>query len=188
LRFSLLLRAAPEPLIYGVELLDSVAGVAARARYPLDATLTGTGLLVSDLLLSAPFDGPLPTRRDDPVMAPLTSLVVPAGATLGVYAELYRSGADGDAIRVEFGLEPADRPGLLGRLARWVGRATGILGSPVDPRVAWSANVESGVQPLAVNLPLDPRRRGRHVLVLRVTDLRTGTAVQAQRPLLIVRQ
>jgi hypothetical protein len=187
-RFTLFLRAPPGQLVYGVELFDSAAGFAAVARYPLPAELPA-GHSISDLLLCEPFGERLPVRRDDPAIRARATLVVPAGSTLGVYAELYGlSGAPADSVRIEFGLEPADRPGALGRLARWIGRATGIAGPPVEPRVSWSEDVEAGVHPVAVNLPLDPRQRGRRVLVVRVTDLRTGAVAESRRPLLIVRE
>jgi hypothetical protein len=185
-RFSLLLRSPPGTLVYSAELLDLQSGHAARARYRLDAEVPATGPVVSDLLVGAPFGERLPVRRDDAVLAPLHTLVVPQGTTLGVYAEVYRLSAVGpESLRIEFALEPADRPGLLGRLARWMGRATGIIGPESDPRVAWSEEVEAGVHPLAVNLPLDPQRNGRHVLILRITDLGTGETAESRRPLLI---
>jgi hypothetical protein len=186
MRFSMSLRAPPGRIIYSVELLDPVVRFAARARYALDADIPESGPIVSDLLICTPFDGRLPSRRDDPVLRPLHALAVPAGATLGVYAEVYRlAGAGPESLRIEFALEPADRPGLLVQFARWIGRTAGVVRPPTDPRVAWSEEVEDGVHPLAINLPLDARRSGRHVLVLRVTDLRTGRSAETRRPLLI---
>jgi hypothetical protein len=187
LRFSLLVRMPATELVYSVEALDSVAGFAARARYALPASLPDEGPIVSDLLIALPFEeGRLPSRRDDPALRPRPSLEVAAGETLGVYAEVYRiEEAGADRLRVELALEPADRPGLLTQLGRWIGRATGITGPRIDPRVAWQTAAEDAVYPLALNLPLDPRRHGRHELVLRVTDLRSGLTAETRRPLLI---
>jgi hypothetical protein len=41
------------------------------------------------------------------------------------------------------------------------------------------------VRSIAVNLPLDPRRRGRFVLVVKVTDPQTGQTAESRRPLLV---
>jgi hypothetical protein len=186
LRFSLSVRAPPDQLIYSVEVLDTAASFAARARYAVDAFVPGDGPVVSDLLLCAPFDGRLPDRRDDPALRALHSQVLERGATIGVYAEVYRlAGTGPEALRLEFSLDPADGPGLLTRLGRWIGRATGIVRPQTDPRVAWHEEVDAGVHSVAVNLPLDPRRTGRYVLSLRVTDPGTGLHAVAQRELLI---
>jgi hypothetical protein len=184
--FSLVARAPPGRSIYSVEAYDSVARFAARARYSVTAEVPD-GLLVSDLLISRPFAaGRLPVHRGDPALQPLASLVTAAGTTLGVYAEVYRlAGTGAESLRVEFSLEPADSPGLLAQFGRWLGRAARLTQPQADPRVAWSAEVENAVHPIAVNLPLDPGRTGRHVLILRVTDAATGVTAEARRILLL---
>jgi hypothetical protein len=188
-RFTLFVRAPQGRSIYSVEAYDPVAGFAARARYALDTALPDEGITVSDLLIGEEFEGGhLPSRRDHPALQPFGDLVVRAGATLGVYAEVYRLTAPGrETLRVEFALEPAESPGLLVQFGRWLGRATGLARrQETDPRVAWSADVvEEGTYPIAVNLPLDPRRTGRHVLILRVTDSVSGVTAETRRPLLL---
>jgi hypothetical protein len=187
LRFSLAVRLPASDLVYSVEALDSVAGFAARARYAIPAGVPDEGPVVSDLLVAFPFEqGRLPTRRDDPLLRARPTLELNAGETLGIYAEVYRiTGTEPEVMRVEIALEPADRPGLIRQLGRWIGRATGIAAPPSDPRVAWQAASEEAVYPLALNLPLDPRRHGRHDLVLRVTDLASGMTAESRRALLI---
>jgi hypothetical protein len=189
LRFSLTVRLPASDLIYSVEALDSVAGYAARARYAIPAGLPDEGPIVSDLLVAYPFeDGRLPSRRDDPLLRARPTLELDAGATLGIYAEVYRvAGTEPEVMRVEVALEPTDRPGLLRQFGRWIGRATGVAAPRTDPRVAWQAASGDSVYPLALNLPLDPRRHGRHELVLRVTDLVSGLTTETRRPLLIRR-
>lgn len=190
LHFSLSVRAPQGRAIYSVELYDSVARHAARARYALATEIPSEGIVVSDLLIGEPFDeARLPVRRDDPLLRAWPSLVARAGATIGLYAEVYRLAAPGpEAVRVELSLEPAEGPGLLAQFARWLGRATGLSQPRSDPRVSWSADVEEGVYPIALNLPLDPRRTGRQVLVLRVTDVATGVTAESRRPLLLRRE
>jgi hypothetical protein len=188
-RFALFVRAPQGRSIYSVEAYDPIAGFAARARYAIDTALPDDGIIVSDLLIGEAFEGGrLPARRDDAALRPFGDLTVRPGATLGVYAEVYRLSAPGrESIRVEFALEPAEGPGLLVQFGRWLGRTTGLAPrQQTDPRVAWSADVaEDGVHPIAVNLPLDPRRTGRHVLILRVTDSATGVTAETRRPLLL---
>jgi hypothetical protein len=169
-----------------VEAYDSLARFAARARYSVTTELPD-GLLVSDLLICRPFaGGRMPVHRGDPVLQPLTSLATAAGTTLGVYAEVYRlAGTGAESLRVEFSLEPADSPGLLAQFGRWLGRAARLTQPQADPRVAWSAEVENAVHRIAVNLPLDPGRTGRHVLILRVTDAAKGVTAEARRILLL---
>jgi hypothetical protein len=188
LPFSLAVRAPPGDLIYSVEALDSAADFAARARYSLPAlVLPDSGPIVSDLLICLPFvDGELPADRDAPSLRARPTLVVAAGETLGIYAEAYRiAGTGPETVRVEVALEPADGPGLFTRFARWLGRAAGVTQSRSDPRVAWQAATEEAVFPLALNLPLDPALHGRHVLVLRITDLQTGRDAETRRLVLI---
>jgi hypothetical protein len=185
--FNLGVRAPPGQLIYSVEALDSAADFAARARYSLPAFVPDAGPVVSDLLICHPFEGgQLPDHREHASLRPLPVLEVERGATIGVYAEVYRLASAGpEALRVEFALEPAESRGLLTQLARWIGRAAGIVPPEADPRVAWRAEAEELVHPLALNMPLDPGRRGRHVLILRVTDTATGVTTETRRVLLI---
>jgi hypothetical protein len=186
LRFTLFSRVRPDRLIYSVEALDTALSLAARARYALDALVPGDGPVVSDMLISEVFGPVLPRRRDDPLLRPLHMLVVSQGASLGVYAEVYRlAGTGPESLRIEFALEPIEGPGLLTQFARWLGRRAGLLRPPEDPRVSWQEEAGSGVHSIAVNLPLETRRTGRHLLVLRVTDTATGAAAETSRPLLI---
>jgi hypothetical protein len=185
--FTLSVRAPPGSFIYSVEALDSAAAFAARARYSLDAFIPEDGPVVSDLLVGAPFGSVLPNSRTDPQLRPLHTLIVPMGSSLGLYAEVYRVAATGpEAVRLEFALEPAEGPGLLTQFARWIGRAVGLVQPETDPRVAWREEVEAGVHPVAVNLPVEPRRPGRYTLTLRVTDLGTGRTAETRRALLIL--
>jgi hypothetical protein len=186
LKFALLSRVRPDRLVYSVELLDTVSRIAARSRYALDALVPGDGPLLSDLLVTEAFGPVLPRRRDDPLLRPLHSLEVHAGAMLGVYAEVYRlSAARPESLRVEFGLESADGPGLLTQFARWLGRRAGLLRPEEDPRVAWHEDAGAGVHVIAVNLPVEARRAGRYLLLLRVTDLATGLVAETSRPIMI---
>ena len=186
LRFSLSVQAPAGAFVYSVEALDTAAAYAARARYTLDAFVPEDGPVVSDLLVGQAFEGVLPATRADPALRPLHVLAVPMGTMLGIYAEVYRVDEVGpDALRIEFALEPAEGPGLLTRIARWIGRAAGVVAPATDPRVAWREEGEAGVHPIAVNLPVEPRRTGRYMLVLRVTEVRTGLTTETRRPLLV---
>jgi hypothetical protein len=188
--FSLFVRAPGGQSIYSIEAYDPGSRFAARARYALETSIPDTGLIVSDLLIAAPFEeGRLPSRRDEPTLRPHHDLVLDAGSSVGVYAEVYRLSAPGpESLRVEFSLQPAEGPGLLVQFARWLGRAAGLVQPRTDPRVAWSTEVEEGVHPIVVTLPLDPSRTGRQMLVLRVTDTRTGVTAETSRVLLLQRR
>jgi hypothetical protein len=186
LRFALFARVRPDRLIYSVEALDSGSAFAARARYSLDALVPGDGPLLSDMLVTEPFGAVSPRRRDDAALRPLHSLIVGRGAAVGVYAEVYRLATNGpESLRVEFALEPAEGPGPLTQFARWLGRRAGLVRPRQDPRVSWHEEAGAGVHSIAVDLPLDPRLRGRYLLVLRITDTGTGGVAETARPLLI---
>jgi hypothetical protein len=188
--FSMSVRVRPGVIVYSVEALDTVNDFAARARYSLAALVPEEGPVVSDLLICYPFpDGRLPEQRNDPVLQARPDLRLGIGDTLGVYAEVYRvEGTGPESLGVEFSLEPADSPGLLTRLGRWVGRAAGLAAPQTDPRVAWRTEADGGIYPIALNLPLDPGRTGRHVLILRVTDRTTGQTTETRRTVLIRQQ
>jgi hypothetical protein len=183
-RFSVILPVPTGPIIYSAEVLDTVSGVAARARYALDTLVPETGAIVSDLLVAHPFPpGPLPDRADDPRIRGRSSLSVTAGDTLGLYAEAYR--LQGGALAVELALETGRDPSLLGRFGRWLGRAIGVAGPDSEPRVSWRSAQEDAVHSIVLNLPIDPRLRGPHVLVLRITDVSTGVVTETRRPILV---
>src|SRR5688500_1399139 len=179
-RLTVMLRTVPGRVLYSFEALDTVGRFGARARYALDARLPPEGPFLSDVLVCEPFPADrLPTRRDDEVLRARGSLVVAAGDTLGLYAEVYRLA--GPNARVEIGLQPANGPGAFVRFGRWLG----VVGPSTDPRVSWSSEGPDGLRSLAVNLPLDARRRGRFILVVRVTDAQTGRTAETRRPLLV---
>lgn len=184
LPLTLLVTLPPGRLVYSIEVMDTAADFAARARYAVDALVPDDGPVLSDLLLSQPFrDGGLPERRDDPQLVALPRAVVNAGDTLGIYAEVQRIAGTTAAIRI--GIEPADGPNALARAARWIGRTLGLTGPPTDPTVEWRAPTSGGIHPIALDLPLDADRRGTFALVLRVTDPVTGRTSESRRLLLI---
>jgi hypothetical protein len=184
-RLTLFARTSPGHLIYSIEAIDTVAGVAARGRYALQANLPETAPWLSDILVCTPFHvGAQPARFDDDALRARSSLRLARGDTLGIYAEAYRV-TQGAALEVELAIEPADPPTIARRLFDWVGRTTGLGGPSSQPRVAWRAEATNVVHAISVNLPLDPRLHGRHVLVLRVRDPATGVAAVSRRLVLI---
>jgi hypothetical protein len=179
-RLTVTVRTAPGRLLYSFEALDTVARFGARARYALDAPIPSDRPFLSDILICEPFPaGRLPTQRDDDVLRALGSLVIAPGATVGIFAEVYR--LTSRRARIELEVRPASGPGAIARLGRFVG----VVRPSAVSRVAWTAEGPDVLRALAVNLPLDARRRGRFVLVLRVTDLETGRTAESRRPLLI---
>ncbi|MGH7465231.1 MAG: hypothetical protein ACREK1_08650, partial [Longimicrobiales bacterium] len=139
----------------------------------------------SDLLITRRFDpGHSPDRLDDPSLRAFDSLIFRPGETVGIYAEVYRLRAGG-AADVEVALESAERPSLLGRLARWVGRGLGLVEPGDDPRVGWRGELQDARYVVALNIPLPDTRSGMHDLVLRVTDPVTGEMTEARRRILI---
>ncbi|HEX6309194.1 MAG TPA: hypothetical protein VFZ69_13445 [Longimicrobiales bacterium] len=178
-RFTLTLGVPHGRTVYSVELLaDSVLG--ARARYSLDTRLPDSGPVVSDLLVTLPFEAAvLPDRFDDRRLRPRTSLVVEPGDTLGVYAELYR--LSGAPLEIELALERSGGPSLLRRFGRWLG----LLDAGDAPRVGWRTEAAEDRHVIALNLPLDDERSGLHDLVLRVTDRSTGQRAESRRQILI---
>ena len=183
---TLVARAPPGHLVYSVEVIDSAAQLAARARYALSAHLPDSAPWLSDILVCAPFPaGAHPARYDDSALAARPSLVLRRGDTLGIYAEAYRLREGESSLEVQLSIEPADPPHAVRRLFDWVGRAAGLAGPPTQPRVAWTEATTAVVHALSVNLPLDPRLRGRHMLVMRITDPVRGASAVSRRLILI---
>lgn len=163
--------------IYAVELLDSAAGVGLRARHALPPRDSAAG--ASDILLARG------GRTWDAADA-LPDATVTAGDTVFLLAEVY--GADGP-MAVELALEDAVHRGSLHRLARWIGRQTG-LGSPEGtPRLRWvEQTTDDDVHGLALALPLPPGLRGLHDVVLRVRSAGDARAVEVRRRVRIERR
>jgi hypothetical protein len=183
-RVALFATAAPGPLIYSAEVLvdaDTIV-VGARARYALDAFMPAAGPIVSDVLLARRLGTAQPRDVRDPALHGVADLTVAAGDTIGIYAEVYR--AAGATIRAELRLEPAGGASLLRQLGSWIGRTVGVVRPARNPRVGWDAPLSDGVHVIALDLPLDARRRGMHELVLRVDD---GVATTETRRRFLIR-
>jgi len=174
-------------VIYSAEALDRTSRAASQARYTLDARIPATGAVLSDLLVCRPHAaGSEPHAQEDGALHALPSLVVTAGDTLGLFAEIYRAGS---AVELEISMSPADPASMLGRAARWIGRTTGMTEESAYPRVAWRmTDVDGAMEPVALNLPMDRRLSGLVRVELKVTDSTSGQVTRTERVLLVKRR
>ena len=109
LPWTLTVSAPDGALAYSAEALAE-GGPAWRARYRLPAPAAAAAVRLSDVLVARPFaPGPVPEGRADPGLRPHTSLVLPRGASVGLYA---RGPSEGAAVlAVDLDLAPLP-PGL----------------------------------------------------------------------------
>ena len=180
-RFALFAGAPAGALVYSAEILGDSLAAAGRARYAIDTPFPESGIALSDLLITRRFSpGESAEGMNDPRLRPFTTLVFVPGDTIGIYAEVYRTGRTG-AVDIQVALEAAGRPSLPGRLARWLGRTLGITEPGEDPRVGWRGEATNARYVIALNVPLLEGRDGLFDLVVRVTDPSTGEQTEARR-------
>lgn len=176
------LAVPPGSYVYRVEVLDDSTGLAGLTQYRLEIP-EERGLAMSDLVVALPFGDSLPRSRDDPRLRPHASLVLPPGARVGLYAEVRGLVAQGGESRyeVDWVVEPLEEGSLLGRAARWLGEALGLVRPESPPRIRWEDAAAGGPAPLAVNMDLSDAGPGLYRIVLTVTDRATGLGRTTER-------
>lgn len=174
--------APPGPAIYHVEVVDDSSGRAGLARYRVDLP-AAVGLALSDLVVAEPFGDSLPRSPTDARLVPLTSLVLPAGRPLGLFAEVSGLAYDASPARyaVEWWVEDADPGSLLGRAFRWLGEQLGIVDERAPLRVRWDEVGGAGSAAVAFTLDMADADPGLYRLGLTVLDQVTGVERSSTR-------
>ncbi len=169
----------PGPWIYRIELLDDSTGIAGLSQYPVDVD-AGSGFTLSDLIVARPYGDSLPRSHDDPLLRPHPSLILPTGSRVGLFAQARGLRRDG-RYTVEWSMEPAEGPSLLGRAARWFGERLGIVEREEPLRIRWDDLARGGTAPVAVTMDLSAADPGLYRITLRVTNGITGESRLSER-------
>ncbi len=176
---ALELPVAAGEFVYSLEGHEPDTRTARRARYALTVE-AASGLQISDVIVTRPFDGALPAAHDELGDRPLSDLVLTRDARIGIFAQAADPGAGEYAIEVA--VRPADRGSLPGRFVRWLGRSLGLGGERRPPRVAWRV-AHPGDAPLVVaaDLTLTGAQTGLQLIEVAVEDRATGRRATGRR-------
>ncbi len=152
---------------YSMEVFEQKSRLAGRARYPI-AYGPRNSLMLSDLLIAEPFaTGNVPRARTDTLLKPMQTLLVPFGASIGIYAETIVHGERPRNLRVRLRILGAKRRDA--RLA-----------------ISWIDEVRTeGPTPIAATVSLEKLKPGRYLMELSVTD-QDGRTGMTTRELVIV--
>jgi hypothetical protein len=150
-----------------MEVFEQKSRLAGRARYPI-AYGPRNSLMLSDLLIAEPFaTGNVPRARTDTLLKPMQTLLVPFGASIGIYAETIVHGERPRNLRVRLRILGAKRRDA--RLA-----------------ISWIDEVRTeGPTPIAATVSLEKLKPGRYLMELSVTD-QDGRTGMTTRELVIV--
>ncbi|MGH7474693.1 MAG: hypothetical protein ACRELD_00240 [Longimicrobiales bacterium] len=175
--FALEAEVGPGSYVYRVEAFEPESRLATRALHSLAIVSPLPPIALSDPLIARPFAGSaVPAQRRDPALRPRVELILEAGASIGLYAELVnRSVPAAHAIELSIARESAHS--LPGRAVRWIGRALGLGAADAAPIIRWEAAVDRPRMPLAVDLALRDLDAGLYRITLRVGD---GTSTLAE--------
>ena len=174
---------------YSLEAMELGTRLANRARYSLPVMPT-TRLRLSDVVLFAATDAAPPNSRTSPQFTPFPSLVLKRGTPIGIYLEargLTRTPDRMNKYRVDLEVLEQEKPGVFSRAVRGLGRALGLAGNDVAPRITFTQN-QPAAEPAAVGLKLgaiqlDP---GLKQFRITVTDLQTNASVVTERLVRVV--
>jgi hypothetical protein len=143
---------------YSMEVFEQNSRLAGRARFPIPRG-PDNSLMLSDLLMAEPFaTGRLPRTQTDAWLKPLPTALVPAGGSVGIYAEAIVDGERPRNLRIRLRILGAKR-----REARIA--------------ISWIDEVRTeGPTPIAATISLEKLKPGRYLMELSVTDQdgRTG--------------
>lgn len=183
--YGMLTLALPEgATAYSLEAREVDSRLAARARYLLPLPLISRPVL-SDLVLLRAGEAPPPASRSSEAFQPLPSLRIARDAQVAIYLEARGLAPDDEReVRYRVDLEVLDqgRPSSVGRTIRRLGRALGLGGNEVAPRITWTEQARSAAFiPIALKLgplQLDPGLKRFRVTV---TDLDNGLSGSVER-------
>lgn len=178
----------PGEYLLSAEAVEGGSRLAWRTRFRLEADVAHDGTIsLSDPVIAHAYRGrPLPEGRSSPTLQPHGSLVIPTGATVGVYAEAsgLRPGTGGLLrYRVHVEVDRSDEPSLPVRVVQWLGRAVGLVGEEHRAVLAWDAAAApgSGPVPVAFDLDLAGLDPGLHAVTVQITDPVSGASATSSR-------
>jgi hypothetical protein len=188
---SLTLRLPEKAVAYSVEARELGSRLASRARHWLPAPLPAARPLLSDLV---PLHGgaqALPESRRSPTFKPLSSLNLERGQALAIYLEVVGLTPNDDRMvsySVDLEVMEQSRPGVFTRAVHRLGRALGLGGDDISPRITWNEQKPAAVAvPIALNLGRLQLDRGLKRLRVTVTDRETGVKSAIDRVVRVVR-
>jgi hypothetical protein len=175
---------------YSLEAIDLGSRLAARGRYLFPAR-TALRPLLSDLVIMRASDAAPPTSRTDAEFRPLSTLMIRQGDAIALYFEargLTANAARDVRYRVDLEVLEPDSPGTFTRVVRRLGRALGMGGDDVAPRITWNqeqTTTETTV--IALKLGAVQLEPGLKQFKLTLTDSQTGASSTVERLLRITR-
>ncbi|MEX2280973.1 MAG: hypothetical protein WEE89_00630, partial [Gemmatimonadota bacterium] len=169
---------------YSVEARDLGSRLAGRSRHRLPAPLPASRPLLSDLVLLAPA-AELPASRENASFTPVRSLQLKRGQPVVIYLEADGlTPGDDRMVRYAVDLEVMEetRPGVFTRTVQRLGRALGLGGNDVSPRITWNEQKPAAIAlPIALNLGKLQLNQGLQRFRVTVTDRETGVRSSVDR-------
>ncbi len=163
---SLVLSAVPGEYVYSFEAFEPETRTARRARYALTIEEPESGVRMSDVIVTRPFNGDLPGSFESLTDQPIPQLVLRRDSTVGIFAQAADPGPG--TYEIEIAVRPADRGSVPGRFLRWLGRTLRLRNEPVPPRVSWEVVHEGGPLVLAADLALTGTGTGLQIIEVAV--------------------
>jgi GWxTD domain-containing protein len=166
--------------VYRVEVVDEGTDLAGLAQYRLDVRPASAPALSDLLIAPVPDSGRAGPDLDTP--PPYPGATLPPGPVL-VRAEVLGLERAGGRARyaVEWWAEPVERPSILGRAARWVGRTLGLVDEDEPVRVRWEDTSMDEPVALAFSVDLGGLEPGLHRLGVTIRDRFTGREATSTR-------
>jgi hypothetical protein len=169
---------------YSLEARDLDSRLAARARYLMPLPLISRPILSDLVILSGRDDAP-PRSRQSPAFRPLPSLRIRRTDPIAIYVEARGLTPDSERLiryRVDLEVLEQDRPSAVGAAVRRLGKALGLGGDDVAPRITWTEQSQSAAMiPIALKLGRLQLDRGLKRFRITVTDEDSGLSATIDR-------
>jgi hypothetical protein len=186
---TLSVRAPASAAAYSLEAMELGTRLANRARYALPV-MPRARLTLSDVVLFAASDAPPPNARTSAQFTPFSSLVLARGTPIGIYLEargLTRTPDRMNKYRVDLEVLEQEKPGVFSRAVRGLGRALGLQGNDVAPKISFTQN-QPAADPAGIGIKLGSIQLepGLKQFRVTVTDLQTNASVVTDRLVRVV--
>jgi hypothetical protein len=162
--------------------------LANRARYALPV-MARARLTLSDVVLFAASDAPPPNSRTSAQFTPFHRCAQ-RGTPIGIYLEargLTRTPDRMNRYRVDLEVLEQEKPGVFSRAVRSLGRALGLQGNDVAPRISFTQNQPAAdPAPIGIKLGSIQLEPGLKQFRVTVTDLQTNASVVTDRLVRVV--
>jgi hypothetical protein len=183
-RANLSVRLPDKAVAYSIEMRELGSRLAGRARHLLPPALPLARPLLSDVVLLHAGES-LPSGRNVEHFPARTSLRLKRGESAAIYLEVTGLTPDNDRMvkyTVDLEVMEEARPGVFTRAVKRLGRALGMAGESVSPRVTWNEQKPAAVAiPIALNLGRLQLDTGLKRFRVTVTDRETGVRSSIDR-------